>query len=71
MQFIVDLVTQILLFSAGFVLIAFVVYLYLNNLFKVVRTVQGENQYSIRTILRAIGIFLPLLGVFMGCIKGV
>ena len=47
-----------------------VVMLYARNLFKVIKTVQGDTQFSLRTILRVFGIFMPLLGVAMGFVNG-
>lgn len=44
--------------------------LYLKNAYKVLQTLQGKTGYSVLTAVRAVGIFIPLLGIVMGLVKG-
>lgn len=54
----------------GVVVIGGILFLYFKNLWKVVLTLQGKTEFTFRTIIRAAGIFFPLLGIAMGFVKG-
>ena len=45
------------------------IFLYLKNIYKTVIALRRE-EYTIRTGLRIVGIFLPFVGVFMGLVSG-
>lgn len=45
--------------------------LYAKNAYKVLLTLQGKSVFSLITIVRAAGIFFPLLGIVMGFVNGV
>lgn len=51
----------------AFLVIACVVVIgaYFRNIYKIITDMRGES-YSFRLILRAIGVFFPVIGVIMG-----
>ena len=62
-----DILTAIFVVVVGLGMLA----LYLKNLYKVYRVYKGELEFSFWTIIRAIGIFVPAIGITMGFKNGV
>lgn len=55
---------------AAVVVAGAILLLYLKSLFKVIRALQGRSEFSPMTLVRVVGIFIPVLGVLMGFVKG-
>jgi len=50
------------------VLLSIPLYFYVLNFIRAIKAVQTSD-YRIRTVIRIVGIFMPLVGIFMGFIK--
>ena len=59
--------TGMILMPVIFVLGLAAIFFYCRNLFRAV-TAFREKAYSVKLALRAVGIFFPVLGVFMGLV---
>ena len=70
MNEVVVIFFTIILYIAVAAVICGLLLLYVKNAHKVLLTLQGKSGFSLITIVRAAGIFFPLLGIVMGLIKG-
>ena len=66
----IEFLKLLITYLAISLILIFIFVLYVRNLYKVIQTLKGKSAISIRTVIRAIGVFFPILGIVMGLVKG-
>ena len=41
------------------------IFLYMHNIYKLVKDI-GKNEFTVKTLLRGVGVVIPILGIIMG-----